>query len=310
MGCLWAARIWQHAQQHAAQYGASAPVTLLLRDAAALARWQRVGGVLIRSGGTEELVPVNASTIANTLGPIDNLLLCTKAQDALEALASIAHLLHDNTRVLLVQNGIKAQQVIAARFPTLALYYLSTSHGAFLHSDYNVVHAGQGDAYLGSPLPAAILPADQREQLLSSLPCASMNIVWDGNITGRLWTKFAVNCAINVLTVIYDCRNSGLLTLPAAAAQLRELCAEIESIMLTVEACPQPLALLPKVETILTATAHNFSSTLQDVHKGRATEIAYFNGHLRELAQLAGQDCPLNDALLRKFEAIVKHTSD
>lgn len=310
MGCLWAARIFQHAQQGPARNRSPVPVTLLLRDEAALAHWQRVGGVLVHTHGSEELVPVSASIIAKTLHPIDNVLLCTKAQNSLEALDSVAHLLHANTRVLLMQNGTKAQRAIAERFPTLALYCLSTSHGAYLRSDFDVVHAGQGDSYLGSLFPARRLCSAQGLEILHSLPSVSMNIVWDADITGRLWTKFSVNCAINALSVIYDCRNGELQTLPAAAAQLRELCAEIDSIMLTVEGCPQPLELLTKVDAVLAMTAHNYSSTLQDVRKGRPTEIAYFNGYLRELAQLAGMDCPLNDAVLSEFKAIVKHASD
>lgn len=302
MGCLWAARIWQHGQLN----GTTQTATLLLRSKAALAHWRRVGGVLIYSDGAETLVPVEASTVAGSPSLIDHLLLCTKAQDALEALDSVAHLLHGSTRVLLIQNGIKAQYAIAARYPTLALSCLSTNHGAYLRADYSVVHAGRGNSYLGSLHPHA----DKPSQLLDSLPSTSMNIVWDADITGRLWTKFAVNCAINALTVIFDCRNGELLSLPEAAAQLRELCKEIENIMLIITACPQPLALFKMVKTVLEATACNYSSTLQDVHNGRPTEIAYFNGYLCELAQGAGLDCPVNDDVLRRFKAITKLVSD
>lgn len=309
MGCLWAARIWQYAQlpEHD---GAAQAATLLLRDEAAFARWQRLEGVLIYSNGNETLVPVAASTIANAPSPIDNLLICTKAQDALPALRSVAHLLHANSRVLLLQNGIKAQTAIAECYPTLALYCLSTSHGAYLRSDFSVVHAGIGQTYLGSMNPERPMPAEESSILLSALPSASMNIAWDSDITGRLWTKFAVNCAINALTVIYDCRNGELLTRPEATAHLRALCVEIEGIMDTIAACPQPLTLLERVETVLVATAQNYSSTLQDVHNARPTEIAYFNGYLRELARLGDLDCPLNDAVLQSFNAIAHRDID
>lgn len=310
MGCLWAARIWQHAQRSELGKRIAQPATLLLRDEAALARWQRIGGVLLESDGAETLVPVGASSIAHSPGQIDKLLLCTKAQDALPALLSVAPLLHADAQVLLVQNGIKAQRTIAECLPALALYCLSTSHGAYLRSDYSVVHAGHGQAHLGSLNGGKLAAIDERSSLLDSLPSASMNIQWDSDITGRLWTKFAVNCAINALTVIHDCRNGELLTLPVAAAQLRDLCGEIERIMLTVAQCPQPLNVLARVETVLAATAQNYSSTLQDVHNARPTEIAYFNGYLSELARLANRDCPLNDAVLSSFNAIAHRARD
>ena len=309
MGCLWAARIWQHAQL-TKQHSTAPPATLLLRDEAALTRWQHYEGILIYADGNETLVPVAASTVANAPSPIDKLLICTKAQDALPALHSVAHLLHADCSVLLLQNGIKAQKAIAEHFPALALYCLSTSHGAYLRSDFSVVHAGLGQAYLGSLNPRRSLPAEESSTLLNCLPSATMNIAWDSDITGRLWTKFAVNCAINALTVIYDCRNGELLTRPEAKARLHALCTEIEGVMLTIADCPQPLSLLEKVETVLAATAQNYSSTLQDVHNARPTEIAYFNGYLGELARIAGLECPLNDAVLQSFNAIAKRNID
>lgn len=310
MGCLWAARIWQQAQLGGEQNGKVPPVTLLLRDESALTRWQRVGGVMVQTNGTEALVPVDATTIANYHGPIDKLLLCTKAQDALITLGSVAHLLHANSQVFLIQNGIKSQRAIAEEFPALMQLCLSTSHGAYLLADFNVVHAGHGQSHLGLLKNADLLSSQGKLQILNSLPTASMNITWDPDITGRLWTKFAINCAINALTVIYNCRNGELLTRPGAASELRELCIEIENIMLTIPACPQPLTLYQKVKTVIEATARNYSSTLQDVRNGRRTEIDYFNGYMGELAQLADMDCPLNDDILRRFNAIAKHISD
>jgi len=308
MGCLWAARIWQYAVTK--QNWSAQPVTLLLRDELALARWQHVGGVRVRSDDSTALTGVGASTITNCLGPVDNLLICTKAQDAMNALNSVKHLLQANSRVFLIQNGIRAQREIAEGSPTLALYCLSTSHGAYLHDDFDVVHAGLGDTYLGSLNSARPLYGERHAQILETLPSAAMNIVWDSNITGRLWTKFAVNCAINAFTVIYACRNGGLLRLPAATRELRDLCAEIEKIMITVSDCPAPLVLFDKVDLVLRATAQNFSSTLQDVRNGRRTEIAYFNGYLCELAQMANMESPQNEAVLRRFNAIAKDTID
>ena len=310
MGCLWAAKIWQHAQLSVAQVGVTSPTTLLLRDESALSRWQRVGGVLLHTNGNETLVPVKAQIIAHLQNPIDKLLLCTKAQDALRALGSVAHLLHANSRVVLIQNGIKAQRKIAESYPALKLLCLSTSHGAYLQADYNVVHAGHGYSHLGLLQNEDSLTDLEQSQILNSLPSVSMNIEWESNITGRLWTKFAINCAINALTVIYNCRNGKLLTQPSAASELRELCIEIESIMLTIPACPQPLTLNNKVQAVLEATSCNYSSTLQDVQNGRPTEIGYFNGYLDELAQLADRDCPLNKDILRRFSAVAKHSRD
>ena len=135
-----------------------------------------------------------------------------------------------------------------------------------------------------------------------------MNIHWKSNITNSLWIKFAINCAINALTVIYNCRNGELLSEPAAANELVGLCAEIQSILTSVAECPSPLNLYQKVETVLQATAQNYSSTLQDVRNGRPSEIDYLNQHLVELAKSANLESPINNSVLRRFRCIAGTT--
>ena len=43
------------------------------------------------------------------------------------------------------------------------------------------------------------------------MPAQAMRIEVDDHIAMRLWQKFAVNCAVNALTVVHDCANGELL---------------------------------------------------------------------------------------------------
>lgn len=303
MGCLWAARIWQH-RNAGPNCLANPPVTLLLRSADAQRQWQEHEAITIRDETGIQKVPVAGLNLHETTKPIDNLLLCTKSQDAQSALRSVLHLLHPKSRVLLLQNGIKAQREIARAFPELTLFCLSTSHGAYRKGPFDVVHAGCSDTYLGCFTPHEIFSSEPNPALLCALPVEVMHIHWDRDITKRLWTKFAINCAINALTVVYDCRNGDLLTLPAAVADLASLCAEIEHILASVPEYTANLNLTEEVEKVLRATAENFSSTLQDVRLGRPIEIDYFNPYLCELAQTAEISCAVNNDVMRRFYVI------
>ena len=53
------------------------------------------------------------------------------------------------------------------------------------------------------------------------------------------------------------------------------------------------------VQEVLTATAANVSSTLQDVRAGRATELAHLNAYLLTLAAQHALAAPLNAQLLQ-----------
>lgn len=300
MGCLWASRLWQLAQG-APQRWAEPPLKLLLRNDTSLQRWQQAGGLCLWEGETQTCLPVPAAPAEHDDERIALLLVCTKAQDTLPALTRVEAHMFSGTRIVLLQNGLRIQDEVLQQFPQQTVYCLSTSHGAYLRSPYHVVHAGQGEAWLGN----LSTPGQEPEQdLLALLPQQQMRIQWERNIRSRLWDKFAVNCAINALTVIHDCNNGELLARPDAHAELRSLCEEIETLL---QALPQAStcggALYPRVCAVLQATAQNFSSTLQDARAQRTTEMPYLNEYLCELAQQEALPCPRNTELLQRFNA-------
>lgn len=99
---------------------------------------------------------------------------------------------------------------------------------------------------------------------------------WSTDILTRLWRKLALNCAINPLTVLYQCRNGGL---QAHQCEVATLCAELAELL---ECCGQPAAaedLHSEVQRVIQATAANYSSMYQDVANARRTEISYLLGY-------------------------------
>jgi len=290
MGSLWAARLWQRSQ-----FASGPDVTVLLRNDQAALDYQQAGGIVLHARAETFPCPVPAMSVERIGGEISNLLVATKAGHVASALQSVSHALSAHTRIVLLQNGVRSQHLISAQYGAQRVYCLSTSHGAWLRSPYRVVHAGFGAAWLGQfhHFPDTIAT------MLDLLPVQEMNIRHDPDINNRLWQKFAVNCAVNALTVTHSCRNGELLTLPAARQQLIQLCAEIEQIFAAVPEAPKIPALLESVEDVLHATASNYSSTLQDVRNRKITEIADLNGYLVELAQQNGCAAPMNIALTK-----------
>ena len=61
-------------------------------------------------------------------------------------------------------------------------------------------------------------------------------------------------------------------------------------------------ALQSFVLDVITDTAHNKSSMLQDVIKRRPTEIQYLNGYVVRKGKECGVDTPANQLLASKFE--------
>ncbi len=297
MGCLWAARLVQH----------GALVTLLLRDECDLRRHAETGGQItleenatLKESPMLRRIPVQAQLATSVITPIQLLLVATKSQDVETALNSVRHAVTPHTSIVLLQNGIKAQQHAAATFGSQRVYCLSTSQGAWLRAPLHVVHAGSGETWLGQLGHTSTLDST----LLQSLPITAMGIRTDPDIEGRLWRKLAINCAVNALTVIYDCRNGELLTHPQARSELLALCAEIDALYAALPETPTLDNLVDQVDAVLTATAQNFSSTLQDFRKGKESELSQLNGYLCELASSHGLEYRLNEAILQRVDTL------
>ncbi len=302
MACLWAARLWELPN--------IARVSLLLRRQSAVEDLQEAGGVRLHEAEMETLAAVQGQHIPLIDTAISYLLVCTKAQDAEKAIASVAHCFTPDTKIVLLQNGIKMQQHISQAYPSHKVYALSTSQGAYLHAPFDVVHAGFGQSYLGLLSPSAANESTSPDTLLHALPVQRMNIHWDANITSRLWIKFAINCAINALTVIYNCKNGELLHHPQSLRTLRALCEEIQLILNRTPTSPSIDNLFQQVEAVLLATAENISSTLQDARKGQPSEFIHFNPYLCELAQSQKIENPVNEQVIARFSTSFAKLAD
>ena len=264
LGTLWATRLAR----------AGVPVRLILRNEARLADYRAGQGLTLVEQGVEQTYPVVGETPGSP-EPIHRLLVACKAYDAQSAIAQLHPRLAPDAELILLQNGLGSQDAVAAQVPLARCIYASSTEGAFREGDWRVVFAGHGFTWLGDashPTPPL---------WLDDLQAAGIPHDWASDILTRLWRKLALNCAINPLTVLYQCRNGGL---QAHACEVATLCAELAELL---ECCGQPAAaqdLHSEVQRVIQATATNYSSMHQDVANARRTEISYLLGYACQAA--------------------------
>jgi len=264
LGTLWATRLFR----------AGLPVRLILRDQARLQAYQDAGGLTLVEQNQTSFHAIPAETV-DSHGPITRLLVACKAYDAQKAVAQLAPRLVPDAELILLQNGLGSQDAVAACIPQARCIFASSTEGAFRDGDWRVVFAGHGYTWLGDaghPSPPF---------WLDDLSASGIPHEWSADILTRLWRKLALNCAINPLTVLHDCRNGGLLQ---HHCEVATLCAELTELL---ERCGQPAAaqnLQQEVERVIQATAANYSSMYQDVANQRRTEISYLLGHACNVA--------------------------
>lgn len=286
MGILWAARLAR----------AGLPVTLILRNQVRLHAYEAAQGLTLVEGEQSRRLNVMAQ-LPEADEPIQRLLVTCKAYDAEQAVAHVAHRLSSNADVILLQNGLGSQQAIAARVPHARCIFASSTEGAYRDGDWRVVFAGHGHTWLGD------MPAEEAPHWLEELQRSGIAHEWSSTILSRLWRKLALNCAINPLTVLHNCRNGGL---QAHSEEVKTLCVELCALL---EQCGQPDAavdLAAEVNRVIQATANNYSSMHQDVTQGRRTEISYLLGYACEAAQQQQLAIPHLQALHQRLTEHLK----
>lgn len=283
LGTLWATRLAR----------AGVPVELILRDQQRLLSYQQAGGLTLIENGQAQRYAIAAHTAAHAQ-PIQRLLLACKAYDAAAAVAQLAPRLARGADIVLLQNGLGSQDEVARAAPLARCIFASSTEGAFRQADFEVVFAGHGHTWLGDPLDL------QPPAWLADLRAAGIAHEWSLDILNRLWRKLALNCAINPLTVLHDCRNGGLSEHPVQVASLSSELVEL------LQRCGHSAAaanLHDEVVRVILATAANYSSMQQDVSQGRRTEIAYLLGYACNAAQRQHLQLPHINALHEQLQA-------
>lgn len=270
----------------AARLAATTRVAVITRDAARAARLRAGLRVGDRLRTFEAFGP-------DALPRADWVLVLVKA-DATEAACRVALALRPQG-VLSLQNGLIDDRVRAACAPVPAAQGVTTM-GAYRESsgaDEQVVAGGEGEILLPPGFEAV---AD----LLARAGLAARVI---DDIVGARMAKLLVNLAINPTTAVFGVHNGALADPPLRAivqALVREAwpLLRVEGLRLDRDAA------MARVFDVVSATATNRSSMLQDVRAGRPTEADAITGALLALAQRVGTRAPTHQALYTLLQHI------
>ncbi|SDT06131.1 2-dehydropantoate 2-reductase [Halopseudomonas sabulinigri] len=279
LGLLWIARLQQ----------AGLDCRLLLRDQAALQRWQAADNLLhFTAPNGQQHLRVSCEVATQSDTAIAILIVATKAHAVMTALAPLRQRLSSNSQILLLQNGLGVQQQVTQAFPEQRVLYASVTDGAWQPAPQQLIWAGQGQTLIGDPAlqppPDWLLQLDQR----------IINWQWSEQILAVLWRKLAVNCAVNPFTLLFDCCN-GEVPL-RAGPWLDECITELQTVLAAQGIAAPDLG--QQIHEVIRRTASNSSSMRQDLHAGRRTELSYILGYACAEAQRSGVPVPALERLL------------
>lgn len=250
------------------------------------------------SEGDRQYRPSLSAELASQNNSITKLLIATKAPQTLEAFAAIQHRLRPDSVIVLLQNGMGVYEQLALLHPPEYIYCALSTEGTYQQQRFQWVHAGRGETLLGQIEPGAGIEA------IAALFETDMDCQWSDCIQHDQLRKLAVNCAINGLTALHNCRNGELIGNSNIHHSFQQLCDELSRGFQAMGEPELAKTVYRDAARVVESTAGNYSSTLQDIKQHRKTEIDYINGYFCKLMEPLNFDCQHNQNLWKQIRAL------
>ena len=270
---------------------AGAPVVFIGRPAFVDA--VKRDGLLLDTVQFKEKVKVEASTELAAARDAEIVLFCVKTTDTAATARELAPLLANNALVVSMQNGVdNAEQIHAASglHALAAAVYVAAS----VPSPGVVKHVGRGDLVVGPKSMATERVAAVFER--AGVPCKISD-----HLATELWTKLVWNCGLNAISALGKATYGDIIA-NEDARQLVEgavfeviFAAKAAGVHLPLFEDPQ--AAMREAYKIARAMAATWSSTAQDMMRGKKTEIDSLNGLIVRKGRELGVPTPINHAL-------------
>ncbi len=240
---------------------------------------------LVISGLVNDEIRVNVSERARDA---DITFVTVKSYDTENAARSLSRV--NCGIVVSLQNGIGNEEIL--------LKYLKcvlagvTTYASNLIDFGHVEFAGIGETYIGD-MSGEI--TDEVSCVVEVLKNSGINAKAVRDIVKIKWIKTVLNSAINPITAILRIKNGKILEVDELWMLAREIVREGEEVMRAMGFEVRDLTGILK--EVLIKTANNRSSMLQDIERGKKTEIDFINGAIIKKAQELKLDTPYNRAL-------------
>ena len=247
----------------------------------------RAHGLLLDMKSQQRHVRANAITDISQLESPELVLLCVKSADTESAGRALASRLNNDAVVLSLQNGVDNPQRLRTVIGNLVIPTV-VYVGAEMAGPGHVKHHGRGELVIG--------PSPRSEALAQTLEAAGIPTTVSADIEKMQWMKLVTNCAYNALSAVANIAYGPMAEVEGA----NELVARvIEECVAVARGCgvTLPADMAEQAAKIPAAMPSQFSSTAQDLARGKPTEIDYLNGYVVRRGAELGVPTPSNFAL-------------
>ncbi|KDR34873.1 ketopantoate reductase family protein [Caballeronia grimmiae] len=261
-------------------------------DVVLIARRQHVeaiqrDGLRLDTKSFDEHVRLSASTEPSAAEGADVVLFCVKSTDTDSAALALKPYLNERTLVVSLQNGVENAERLRELLPqevAAAVVYVATE----LAGPGHVRHHGRGEL--------VIEPSSMSEEVARTLSAASVPTEISDNVRGALWAKLVLNCAYNALSAIAQTPYGRLVQGEGVTRVMRDIVDECLAVA-NADGVTIPGDVDAAVRGIAQTMPNQYSSTAQDMARGKRSEIDHLNGLIVRRGEALGVPTPANRML-------------
>ena len=255
----------------------------------------RAAGLKLTSGGTTVTTKVHAASDASALAGSDIILCCVKSADTETAGRQLlAGGLRPDCVVLSLQNGVDNPQRLSAvlgRAVVPVVIYV----GVEMVGPAHVNHLGRGQMIMGHFAGDAGVARE--------FTAAGISTEVSDDVVAVQWRKLTTNCAYNALSAITRQPYGPLMGIAGVPQVMRDVAAECIAVGRAAGVRMADLD-MQAVLGLATTMPGQYSSTAQDLMRGRPTEIDYLNGYVVRRGDELGMPAPANRVLWSVVKAL------
>lgn len=200
--------------------------------------------------------------------------------------------------VLCLQNGVDNAERLQATIDKIAvpaIVYVAAEMAGPGH----VKHHGRGELIIGASPSSASIAATFTQ---AGVPTAVSD-----KVVNELWLKLITNCAYNALSAVAQMPYGRLFKVDGVTEVVRAVVRECTEVASALDiAVPENID-----ETVLALAGsmpNQYSSTAQDLARGKKTEIDYLNGYVVRKGEELSIPTPVNRALLVMVKLLEEKT--
>ena len=275
---------------------AGAPVTMIGRPVH-VEIWAR-DGLLLDSINFQERIPVDASTGIESCRDADLVLFSVKSLDTEETARQLARHVRRDALVVSLQNGVDnvdRMRAAAALDPIAAVVYVASS----MPAPGTVKHGGRGDLLIGD-VPGRPHPPrpDAMAHVAAWFEAAGVPCRVSPDIEADLWIKLITNVALNAISAVAHAPYGDIVAVPESRETVRHLVDECVAVARAGGVSLPPDDFVEMVWRFAERIGQVYSSTAQDLDRGKRTEIDALNGLVVQRGAELRVPTPVNQSLL------------